>query len=368
LKTKPGKTRWLALLIPILALLSIPLFGSIDLGSTSTPLPLRVFASVALIVTLFAAVFAAVFHAERIAHRVGEPYGTLVLTVAVTVIEVALITSTMLGAHPKPALARDTVFSVIMIVCNGLVGLCLLLGGLRYREQGFRVKGTAAYLEVLMPLSVLTLIVPNFTTAAQGPLYSIDQLIFVAVATLALYAVFLYIQTVYHRDFFADFGDEGVHGNGFEFSRRIVVSLVLLVVALAAVILLSKQFAHLASTATASIGAPESAVGLLVALLILLPEGVAAVRAALADDLQQSLNLALGSSLATIGMTIPAVAALSIVLEQPMLLGLEPRDMVLLLLTLMVTALTFGTGRTNILSGFVHLVLFATFVFLTLFP
>lgn len=366
--TTPRKTRWMPVVIPVLALASIPLLGQIDLGSAATAMPMRIFGSLALMVVLFAAVFAAVHHAERIAHRVGEPYGTLVLTAAVTIIEVALITSTMLGDHPKPALARDTVFSVIMIVCHGLVGLCLLLGGLRYREQGFRIKGTAAYLEVLVPMSVLTLILPNFT-AAQGPVYSIDQLIFVAVATLALYAVFLYIQTVYHRDYFADFTDDGEGTSvGVIFTRRMAINLVLLLVALTAVILLSKQFATLAQTVTASIGAPESAVGILVAMLILLPECVAALRAALADDLQQSLNLALGSCLATIGLTIPAVAAVSIVLEQPLVLGVEAKDMVLLLLTLFITALTFGTGRTNILAGFVHLVLFATFVFLTLFP
>lgn len=366
--SKSAHKEWPSRVAPIVALLSVGLFAQIDLVGASTPLALRIGASVLLLAILFAAISAAVHHAERIAHRVGEPYGTLVLTVAVTVIEVALIATAMLGDKPKPALARDTVFAVIMIICNGLVGLCLVLGGLRYREQGFRSKGVAAYLTVLLPLAVLTLILPNFT-AIEGPIYSIAQLTFVGIAVLALYCVFLFIQTVQHRDYFADFSDEeGGPAPAVWFDRRMIFKLVMLVVALTAVILLSKHFALLAEAATVAAGAPEGMVGIAVALLILMPEAAAAVRAAREDRLQQSLNLALGSSLATIGLTIPAIAAVAIFTDQKLILGLDPKDMVLLVLTMFVAALTFGTGRTNILSGFVHLVLFATFVFLTLLP
>ncbi|GIL38557.1 calcium:proton antiporter [Roseiterribacter gracilis] len=361
------KTHWPSIVAPVVALLSVPAFSQIDLIAAATPIGMRIVASVALIAVLFAAISAAVHHAEEIAHRVGEPYGTLILTIAVTVIEVALIATSMVGDHPKPALARDTVFAVIMIVCNGLVGLCIVLGGLRYREQGFRAKGVAAYLIVLMPLSVLTLILPNFTTPV-GPIYSVAQLTFVGIAVLALYFVFLFIQTIQHRDYFADLSDQDSPIGSAAFDRRMMTNLGMLLVALIAVILLSKQFALLAEAVTAAADAPEGMVGIAVALLILMPEGVAAVRAARSNRLQQSLNLALGSSLATIGLTIPVIAAVSIFTKQNLLLGLEGKDMVLLVLTLIVAALTFGTGRTNILSGFVHLVLFATYVFLTLLP
>jgi Ca2+:H+ antiporter len=357
--------RWFKIASPVIALLSVLVFAQINLISPETPLAFRAVASVALIAVLFAAISSAVHYAEGIAHRVGEPYGTLILTVAVTIIEVALIATSMLGDKPKPALARDTVFAVIMIVCNGLVGLCIVLGGLRYREQGFRAKGVAAYLSVLLPMSVLTLILPNFTTT-DGPVYSVAQLVFVGTAVLALYGVFLFIQTVQHRDYFAEAAEE--HTTSAKLDRSMIVKLGLMTVALVAVILLSKQFALLAEAVTVAAGAPEGMVGIAVALLILMPEGVAAVRAARADKLQQSLNLALGSSLATIGLTIPVIAALSIVADLHLLLGLDGKDMVLLVLTMIVSALTFGTGRTNILSGFVHLVLFATYVFLTLLP
>lgn len=361
------KQRSFDIVAPVVALASVGVFAGIDLVGAETPLSMRIVASLALIAILFAAISSGVHHAERIAHRVGEPYGTLILTIAVTVIEVALIATSMLGDKPKPTLARDTVFAVIMIVCNGLVGLCIVLGGLRYREQGFRAKGVAAYLVVLMPLSVLTLILPNFTTTV-GPAYSVAQLTFVGIAVLALYVIFLFIQTVQHRDYFAEVGDDDGSAGAARLDKSMLVKLTLLVIALLAVILLSKHFALLAEAATHAAGAPEGMVGIAVALLILMPEGLAAVRAARADKLQQSLNLSLGSSLATIGLTIPVIAAVSIFADLNLLLGLEGKDMVLLALTMIVAALTFGTGRTNILSGFVHLVLFATYVFLTLMP
>lgn len=318
---------------------------------------------------LVIAVFAAVHHADVIAHRLGEPYGTLVLTVAVTVIEVALILSIMLSGDGNPTLARDTVFAVVMVVLNGLVGLCLVVGGLRYGEQGFRLSGASAYLVVLMPLATLTLILPNHTTSQAGPYYSAQQLGFVAFVTLVLYGVFLYVQTVRHRDYFlSDAGGTESAGEHRPDDRAFWTSVGLLLAALAAVVLLAKSFADGVKGLVAAIGAPVSVLGLLVALLVLLPETLAALRSARDNQLQKSLNLALGSSLATIGLTIPAVGVLCLVMGQPLALGLETREVVLLVLTFAVALVTFGGGRTNILPGFVHLILFGTFVFLLFAP
>lgn len=319
------------------------------------------------IVALLSVVFACVHHADVIAHRTGEPYGTLVLTIAVTVIEVALILSIMLAGKGQPTLARETVFSVIMVVCNGVVGVCLILGGLRYGEQGFQVSGISSYLVVLMPLATLTLVLPTYTTSAPGAFYSPGQLGFVALATLLLYGVFLYVQTVRHRDYFlSDLGD--ADQSVMPEPRQVWESVVLLVVGLVAVVLLAKGVAGSIETAVLAIGAPSDAIGLLVALLVLLPETVAALRAAQRNELQKSLNLALGSSLATIGLTIPAVGLLALLIDVPLELGVDMQDTVLLVLTFAVSIVTFGGGRTNILPGFVHLVLFAVFVFLVFVP
>ena len=318
---------------------------------------------------LICVVFAAVYHADVIAHRTGEPYGTLVLTVAVTVIEVALILSIMLSGEGRPGLARETVFAVIMVVCNGVVGLCLILGGLRYGEQGFRLPGTSAYLVVLMPLATLTLILPTYTTSAAGPYYTDAQLAFVSLVTLVLYGTFLYVQTVRHRDYFlSDLGGAADEHAAPPTPAQLWESVVLLLIGLTAVVLLAKTLGGSLETMVAASGAPLDTVGLLVALLVLLPETVAALRAARRNELQKSLNLALGSSLATIGLTIPAVSLLAIKLNQPLELGIDLHQTVLLVLTFAVSLVTFGGGRTNILPGFVHLVLFAIFVFLLFFP
>lgn len=320
-------------------------------------------------IALLCAVFAAVHHADVIAHRTGEPYGTLVLTVAVTIIEVALILSIMFAGDGSPFLARDTVMAVIMIVCNGLVGVCVILGGLRYGEQGFRTTGASAYLVVLMPLVTLTLILPNYTTSVPGPFYSTVQLAFVSVATLTLYGAFLYVQTVRHRDYFlSDDGDDDLHPDMLPDNRTLAISVVQLLIGLTAVVLLAKVFAKSVDDVIDYLDAPAAAAGILVAGLVLLPESLSAIRAARLNRLQKSLNLALGSSLATIGLTIPAVAVLSIVLGNPLALGLSTSETVLVALTLAVSLITFGSGRTNILPGFVHLVLFATFIFLVFAP
>ena len=321
-----------------------------------------------LLVILFGTVFAAVHHAEMIAERIGEPFGTLLLTLAVTIMEVALIATIMLGEKEQPALARDTVFAVVMIVCNGLVGICIFIGGLRYREQDFQVAGANLYLSVLFVMATITLIMPNYTLTAPGPVYSTAQLAFVSVATILLYGVFLYTQTIRHRDYFVGGGSETSHGAEPMSDKMLALSVGLLLLSLLAVVLLAKKFSLVVDVVIAKIGAPPAFAGVLVALLILLPEGVAAISAARKNDLQKSINLALGSSLATIGLTIPAVATAAYMLDKQLVLGLNPQEMVLLLLTFMVSMLTFGTGRTNILFGLVHVVVFAVFVFMVFVP
>ena len=342
--------------------------GATALGVTFTPSAAGLLFAAVLLVILFGTVFAAVHHAEVIAERIGEPYGTLLLTLSVTVIEVALIATIMLGDKPVPTLARDTVFAVVMIVCNGLVGICILAGGLRYREQDVQVTGSNLYLSVLIVLATITLIMPNYTLTTPGPVYSAGQLGFVSVATLLLYGLFLYTQTIRHRDYFisesAGFADNGALTS----NRMLGLSVALLLVSLLAVVLLAKKFSLVVDFATASIGAPPAFAGVLVALLILLPESVAAVAAARKNDLQKSINLALGSSLATIGLTIPAVAVAAYALDKQLVLGVNAQEMVLLVLTLVLSMLTFGTGRTNILFGLVHVVVFAVFVFLVFVP
>jgi Ca2+:H+ antiporter len=357
------KSSWI---FPVLAVSFFA--GATALGITFTPSAAGLLFAAALLVILFGTVFAAVHHAEVIAERIGEPYGTLLLTLAVTVIEVALIATIMLGKNAVPTLARDTVFAVVMIVCNGLVGICILTGGWRYREQDIQVTGSKLYLSVLVVLATMTLILPNYTLTTPGPIYSTLQLGFVSVVTILLYGVFLYTQTVLHRDYFiggvAGEADNGSHASG----RTLLLSTVLLLVSLLAVVLLAKKFSLVVDAGAAAIGAPPAFAGILVALLILLPESVAAISAARKNDLQKSINLALGSSLATIGLTIPAVAVAAYTLDKQLVLGLNVQEMVLLVLTFILSMITFGTGRTNILFGLVHVVVFAVFVFLVFVP
>jgi Ca2+:H+ antiporter len=349
--------------------LSVLLFAGITAsGFTFTPSAAGLVFAAVLLVILFGTVFAAVHHAEVIAQRIGEPYGTLLLTLAVTVIEVALIATIMLGEKAVPTLARDTVFAVVMIVCNGLIGICILVGGLRYREQDVQVTGSSLYLSVLFVLATITLIMPNYTLTTPGPIYSAGQLGFVSVVTVILYGVFLYTQTIRHRSYFMGKANDPGDGEAAISNRMLALSIVLLLVSLLAVVLLAKKFSLVVDVGTALIGAPPAFAGVLVALLILLPESVAAVAAARKNDLQKSINLALGSSLATIGLTIPAVAVAAYALDKQLVLGLNAQEMVLLVLTFMLSMLTFGTGRTNILFGLVHVVVFAVFVFLVFVP
>ena len=320
---------------------------------------------------LVGAVLVAVHHAEVVAHRLGEPLGTLVLALAVTAIETALILSMMLaGGDEMAALPRDAIYAAVMIICNGVVGICVLLGGLAHREQTFRVEGAGAGLAALIVMSTLTLVLPVFTTSTPAGTYSSTQLAFVAVTSAALWADFIFIQTVRHRDYFTpvtDAANPNVHAEP-PTTWKAWMSFGLLFLSLVAVVGLAKMLSPSIEGAVEAANAPRAVVGIVIATLVLLPETWAAVRAARADRLQSSMNLAIGSALACIGLTVPVVVLASIALRLPLVLGLEPKDMALLALTFLVSAVTLGTGRTYMMQGAVHLVVFAAFLFLALVP
>lgn len=362
--------------MPKLSLLSLPAWSvAIPLAAFALLLtiwgkPLGWFALLLVGGGLIAAVLVAVFHAEVVAHRVGEPLGTLVLALAVTIIEVSLIVSMMFsGGDETAALARDTVFATVMIICNGVIGLCLLAGAIRHRVVGFRVQGTAPALSVLAALTVLTLVLPEFTTSTPGPTYSPAQLAFAGLMSLVLYAVFVFVQTVRHREFFLPLESGATEEEASTPSTAGAwLSLFLLTIALITVVGLAKLLAPAIKSGVAAVGAPAAVVGIAIALLVLLPETWAALRAASRNRMQTSLNLALGSALATIGLTIPAVALVSIVLDTQLVLGLPAKEIVLLLLTLLVSSITLAGGQATVLQGAVHLVLFAAFLFLAVIP
>ena len=318
---------------------------------------------------LAAAVLAAVHHAEVVAHRVGEPFGSLVLAVAVTVIEVALIVTLMIsGGSETETLARDTVFAAVMITTNGIVGICLLVGALHKGTASFNAEGTATALATVCTLAVLCLVLPTFTIGAPGAEFTSEQLAFAAVASLTLYGLFVVVQTFRHRDYFVP-ENAGPEDHADPPSDRAArTSLGLLVVSLVAVVGLAKLESSPIEDAVASIGAPQSAVGVVIALLVLLPETLAAVRNARRDRVQTSFNLALGSAMASIGLTIPAIAIASIWLDGPLVLGLGSTQIVLLAITAVVGALTVLPGRATLQEGGVHLVLFAAFLFLAVSP
>lgn len=320
---------------------------------------------------LIGAVMAAVHNAEVVAHRVGEPFGTLLLAIAITVIEVSLIVSLMLAGGPDTAaLARDTVFAAVMIILTGIIGLCLLLGGFRFKEQLFGRHAVSAALVTLTAITVLTLMLPNYTTSVLGPVYSSGQLIFIAIVCLVLYGTFVAVQTVRHRDYFLPpeaEQDNEVHAAP-PTNKVTALSILLLLACLGAVVLLAKALAPALEKGVVQLGAPKSLVGVIVAFVILLPEGLAALRAAQKNRLQTSLNLALGSALASIGLTIPAVAIVSLFTGLTVTLGIDTKSTVLLLLSLFTIMLSFGTGRTTILQGVVLLVIFAVYLFMTVVP
>ena len=336
--------------------------------------------SLIIAVGLVGAVLAAVHHAEVVAHKLGEPFGTLLLAVAITVIEVALIISLMLtGGAETAALARDTVFAAVMIIVTGIVGLCMLIGGVLYKEQSFKLHGANAALTTLAAIVVLTLMLPNYTTTSAGPVYSASQLGFIAIVSLVLYFTFVFVQVIRHRNYFLDANDNNDDAptvnvqiespqSSAANTKLALISTALLLVCLVAVVLLAKSLAPDIESVVALIGAPHQLVGVIIASIVLLPEGLAAVRAARKNMFQTSLNLALGSALASIGLTIPAVAILSLITGWTLMLGIDMKSTVLLLLALFVSALSLVTGRTNILQGVILLVIFAVYLFTTVIP
>ena len=319
---------------------------------------------------LIGAVIAAVHHAEVVAHRVGEPFGTLVLAVAVTVIEVSLILSLVIaGGEDAAAIPRDTIYAAVMIICNGVVGLCVLVGGLAHREQTFRIEGASGGLAALIAMSALSLVLPNVTVTTPSGTYSQGQLEFVAVTSAALWGVFVFVQTVRHRDYFlpVDASDPDEHAAA-PTNRQAAASFGLLLVCLVVVVGLAKVLSPTIEEAIIKAGAPKAVIGIVIAMLVLLPETWAAVRAARANRLQTSMNLAIGSALASIGLTIPVVAVAAVVFDLQLILGLDAKSVVMLGVTFLVSAVTLGTGRTYMMQGAVHLVLFATFLFLAFVP
>ena len=355
-----NRTPWWAWAWPLAAWLLLVLHFIVPSNVVTTSLE-----ALALIAT----VFAAVYHAEVVAARVGEPFGSLVLALAVTIIEVALIVSVMItGGSDTAGLARDTIFAAVMIVCNGIVGICLLGGGVRHREQDFQLQGAKAAMSVLIALTALAMVFPNVTTTTSVGTYSQSQLIFAAVVSLVLYGSFLFVKTVRHRDYFLPVGGGAEEHSEPPPNKVAATSAVLLVVALVAIVGLAKVLTPTVEHAIAEAGAPKSVVGIVIAALVLLPEGLAAFRSSRANRLQTSMNLALGSALASIGLTIPAVAVVSLLLHTPLTLGLGPKEVVLLLVTLILSQSTLGTGRTTVLQGIVHLVVFAAFLFLSVVP
>ncbi|TXM72161.1 calcium:proton antiporter [Methylobacterium sp. WL12] len=349
-------------------------FGKAWLGDLTSPLfALALFAW--LLVAIFWCAFGVVHEAEELADILGEPLGTLVLTLSIVVIEVALVSAVMLGAKDAPTLGRDTMFAVLMIVLNGVVGLGLLVGGLRHHQQSYNLQGASAFLSVIIPLSTLALIIPNFTTSTRDGTLTTLQAVTFSGFTLALYAVFLLIQTGRHSDFFQD-------GSGAEGSRSvaeperrtkapagsIVRHTVLLVANILPIVLLSKSLATILDHGIAALGAPSALSGVLIAAIVFTPEAISALKAVARNELQRAINLCLGAATSTIGLTVPAVLAVGLLTGQTVVLGLKPTEMTLLAVTLILSTLTFSSLRTTVLEGAVHLIVFFVYLVLIFSP
>ena len=324
-------------------------------------------------ITLIGAVLSAVHHAEVIAHKTGEPYGTLVLSISVTIIEVSLIIAMMLSGHEgSEFIARDAVFATVMIVINGVIGLCIFMGGLKRHEMSFRNEGTNSALAVLTALATFILVMPMVTVSSPGPDFTKSQLAFSGITSFALYGAFIFFQTVSHRDYYLPKTedkktDSDVHADEPS-NLKTAISAFLLILSLAVVVGLAEALSPAIEAGVNSAGAPKTVVGIAIALLVLMPEAYAAVRAARANRLQSSLNLALGSALASIGLTIPTVAAIAIFFNLPLSLGISSLNMTLMYLSFFIGALTLAIGRTTLLQGVVHLIIFFEYLFLSLVP
>ncbi|MFZ4408146.1 MAG: calcium:proton antiporter [Paracraurococcus sp.] len=314
--------------------------------------------------------FGVVHEAEELAHRLGEPFGTLILTLAIVIIEVALISAVMLGAKEAPTLGRDTMFAVLMIVLNGVVGLGLLVGGLRHREQSYNLQGATAYLGVMIPLSVIALVLPNFTTSTPDGSLTPVQAGFFSLFTLLLYGIFLWLQTGRHSGFFIDPTEvEAPRLAGPPQRRGAVLPHVgLLLATILPIVILAKSLAAVLDYEIAVLGAPSALGGVLIAMVVFTPEGLSALRAVAANQLQRAVNLCLGAATSTLGLTVPAVLMIGLLTGQTVVLGLSPTNMVLLATTLILSGLTFSGPRTTMLEGAVHITLFAVFMVLIFSP
>lgn len=322
-------------------------------------------------ILLISSVLSAVHHSEVVAHKVGEPFGTIILAIAITIIEVALIISLMLvGGDKTIYLARDTVFAAVMLIFNGILGFCLLLGGVKHREQFFDKSSVNTALVSLLAITVLTLVLPNYTTSVAGPIYSTPQMIFVAFACLAIYGAFLFIQTVRHRDYFLpeDCSENSQSHSTPPSNRDTLISLVSLLACLGIVVLLAKAISPAVESMVASAGLPPTLVGVIIASIVLLPEGIAAINAARNNRLQTSINLALGSALASIGLTIPSVVLICILFDIEVVLGIDTKAMLLMLLSFFTVMLSLSKGKTNILYGVVLLINLLAYIFTIIFP
>ncbi|MDF2933640.1 MAG: ionic transporter y4hA [Chryseobacterium sp.] len=319
-------------------------------------------------ILLTGSVLSAVHHAEVVAHKVGEPYGTIILALCITIIEVALIVSLMVaGGKQAITLARDTVFAAVMIILNGIIGICILVGGVKYFEQFFARTSATTYLVSIVSILVITLVLPNFTSSVNGPFYNNAQLIFVSIACIVIYGVFLMVQTVRHRSYFVP-ADGNAEDHFIPNKTQAIISFFFLVICLVIVVLMAKGLSKTIEDMVQSMGAPKSLVGVIIAAVVLLPESVAAIRAARNNQIQSSLNLALGSALASIGLSIPAISAVSIMYDIPLVLGLDKKDIILLTLSVFIVMLSLSRGKTNVLYGTVLLVNLAAYIFTVIVP
>ncbi|MDN3715240.1 calcium:proton antiporter [Vibrio breoganii] len=350
------------MLIGIIAILFFKLIGDNLLGSGLSAIPYALITGV-LFYVVMTAIFAVVRHSDALAIKLGDPYGTLILTLSVVLLEVIMVSSVMLTGESNPVLARDTMFAVVMAVLNGFVGITLLIGGLKYHTQKYNLDGIKAYLVAIIPLATLCLVLPNFTSVDALGNMSLGLTWTLVLASVALYGVFLFVQTRSHTHFFIDADNQDDHehhgplqSNGFH--------TIMLVSYLLVVILLAKSLALPINDGISEMGAPAALGGLIVALIILAPEAVGAVKAAFTNQLQRAMNLFFGSVLATIALTVPAVLLISGVMNEPIRLGLDPAEMVLLGATLLMTSVSFSSGRTNSLNGATHLVLFFAYIIL----
>lgn len=318
---------------------------------------------------LLGSVLSAVHHAEVVAHKVGEPFGTIILAICITILEVGLIVSFMLsGTEGAMTYARDTIFAAVMIILNGILGICILVGSVKFREQFFARSSATTYLVSLVAILVLTLILPNYTSSVRGPFYSTPQLIFVSIACLIIYSVFLMVQTVRHRNYFVEGSEENLHEADPPSLLKTGISLAMLIICLSVVIFMAKALSPTIESFVEGIGAPRSLVGVIIATVVLLPEALAAIRAARNNQIQSSVNLALGSALASVGLTIPVVSVVCIMNEIPFILGLDLKSVILLALSVFIVMLSLSRGKTNILYGTVLLVNLFAYIFTVMFP